>query len=118
MVGFTAPLLRSFIIGAPSLFPRAVAMTFELATYGLVSGVLYRVFPKKKIYIYLSLVIAMLAGRFVWGFVQLACVGFSADKFGLAAFWAGAFVNSVPGIIIQIILVPLIVMAADKIKQR
>lgn len=118
LVGFTAPLLRSFIVGAPVLFPRAVAMAFELATYGFISGMLYRVFPKKKIFIYISLIIAMIAGRFVWGAVQLICVGFDADKFGLAAFWAGAFVNSVPGIVIQIILVPLLVMAADKIKKR
>ena len=115
LVGFTAPLLRCFIVGAPSpLFPRAISMAFELAVYGLVSGVLYRVFPKKKIYIYASLIIAMVAGRFVWGAVQLACVGFDADKFGFAAFWAGAVANAVPGIIIQIILVPLFVMAADK----
>lgn len=118
LVGFTAPLLRSFIVGAPTLFPRAVAMAFELATYGLVSGVLYRILPKKKICIYASLLIAMAAGRLVWGAVQLACVGFDPEKFSLAAFWAGAVANSVPGIIIQIILVPLFVMAADRIKKR
>ncbi len=118
LVGFTAPLLRSFILGAPTLFPRAVAMAFELAAYGLVSGVLYRVLPKKRINIYVSLIVSMITGRFVWGFVQLICVGFDPEKFNLSVFWAGAVANAVPGIIIQIILIPLLVMAADKIKKQ
>ena len=50
-VGFVAPLLRSLTIGMPVLFPKAVSMACELAVYGILSGVLYRLFPKKKIYI-------------------------------------------------------------------
>lgn len=114
IVGFVVPLLRSFIVGMPTLFPKAVAMAFELATYGLMSGLLYKVLPKKKIYIYISLVLSMLFGRLVWGFVQLCCVSFNVTAFGLSAFWAGAFANAVPGIIIQLILIPLIIIRAEK----
>lgn len=113
-VGFVAPLLRSFIVGAPTLFPRAVAMAFELATYGFLSGFLYRVLPKKKINIYLSLIISMISGRVIWGIVQIACAGFNAQKFGLAAFWAGAVANAVPGIIIQLILIPILIIIFEK----
>lgn len=113
-VGFVAPLLRSFIIGSPTLFPRAVAMAFELATYGFLSGFLYRTLPKRKINIYLSLIISMIIGRFVWGIVQITCAGFNVEKFGLAAFWAGAVVNAVPGIIIQLVLIPILIIIIEK----
>ena len=47
-VGFIAPLLRFALFGMPPIFPTGVAMCFELATYGLVAGVLYRRLPKKN----------------------------------------------------------------------
>lgn len=117
-VGFIAPLLRSVTLGAPSLFPKAFAMAFELAAYGLISGLLYRKLPKKKINIYVSLVVAMVLGRLVWGIVQLCCVGFDVTKFSLATFWAGAVVNAIPGIIIQLILIPLLVMTLEKFSSK
>ena len=115
VVGFVAPLLRSFIVGMPTLFPKAVAMAFELATYGFMSGVLYRRLPKKRINIYLSLVLSMIGGRFIWGAVQLLCVGLDVSRFSPAVFWAGAVVNALPGIIIQLVLIPLLVMAIEKV---
>lgn len=115
-VGFVAPLFRSLTLGMPTLFPKAFAMAFELAVYGLVSGLLYRTFPKKKIFIYCSLLISMTAGRLVWGVVQFLCMGLAGTEFSLSAFWAGAVANAVPGIIIQIALIPLIVMALEKAK--
>lgn len=41
-VGFAAPLLRSVLFGMPPMFPVAISMAFELAAYGLVSGLLWR----------------------------------------------------------------------------
>ncbi len=117
-VGFIAPLLRSLTLGMPPLFPTAVAMAFELAVYGIVTGVLYRTFPKKKGYIYCSLLIAMVAGRLVWGLVQFIAMGLDASEFGFAAFWAGAVANALPGIILQIVLIPLIVMVIEKITPK
>ncbi len=116
VVGFIAPLLRSLILGMPPMYPGAFAMAFELAVYGFLSGILYRVFPKKKGYIYCSLIIPMIVGRLVWGVVQLACMGFDSTKFGFTAFWAGAVANAVPGIILQIVLIPVIVMFLEKAK--
>ena len=113
-VGIIAPLLRSAIMGMPVMFPVAISMAFELAVYGFMSGLLYRCLPRKKWCIYLSLVISMLAGRLVWGFVQLCCVSFNVSAFGISAFWAGAVANAVPGIIIQLIFIPLIIMTVQK----
>lgn len=116
VVGFVAPLLRSAILGMPPMFPTALSMAFELAVYGFVSGVMYKIFPKNKIYIYCSLLISMISGRLVWGLVQLACMGFDVSKFGFAQFWAGAVINAAYGIVLQIVLVPVVVMILEKVK--
>lgn len=116
IVGAVAPLLRSLTLGMPTLFPKAVAMAFELAFYGLMSGLLYRALPKKKINIYASLVLSMIAGRLVWGIVQFCCMGMDHTKFGLSAFWAGAVVNALPGIAIQLVLIPILIIVLEKKK--
>ena len=113
-VGAVAPLLRFALFGMPPIFPTGVAMCFELAAYGLVSGLLYARLPKKTVNIYVSLVAAMLAGRVVWGIVRVALSGVAGQPFTWAAFMAGAFVNAVPGIIVHILLIPVIVMALRK----
>ena len=112
-VGFIAPLLRSLTLGMPPLFPTAVCMAFELAAYGAASGLMHKILPKKKISIYGSLFIAMLIGRIVWGCAMLICTGINGGAFTLAAFFAGAVTNAIPGIIAQIVLVPVIVMAIE-----
>ena len=109
-VGAIAPLLRSLTLGMPQLFPMAVCMSLELATYGAVAGLAYKFLPKKKPFLYAALLIAMILGRLVWGAAMFACIGISGGRFTLAAFLAGAVTGSVPGMILQIVLVPLLVM--------
>lgn len=116
VVGFTAPLFRSLTLGAPSLFPKAVCMAFELAAYGTVTGVMYKILPRKKVFIYCSLIVAMIVGRLVWGTAMFICVGAQGGSFTLAAFLAGAVTNALPGIVIQIVLIPLLVMGLEKSK--
>ena len=74
-VGFVTPLMRSMILGAPPMFPKAVCMAFELATYGMIAGFLYRKLPRKKLNVYLSLFGAMIVGRIVWGIVKAILLG-------------------------------------------
>lgn len=110
-VGAAAPLLRFALFGMPPIFPTGVAMCFELAAYGLVSGVLYARLPKRTANIYVSLLTAMLAGRAVWGIVRVVLSGVAGEPFTWTAFMAGAFINAVPGIIVHILLIPVIVLA-------
>jgi thiamine transporter ThiT len=117
-IGFIAPLLRSFTLGMPPMFPTAFCMAFELATYGFMAGWLYHKLPRKKVNVYISLLSAMVIGRLVWGVVMFGCMGFNASKFGLTAFLGGAVLNAVPGIIVQIILIPVLVIALDKLVFR
>ena len=114
-VGFIAPLLRSVTLGMPPLFPTAFAMAFELAAYGAASGLMHRSLPRKKPFIYCSLITAMIAGRIVWGVVMFLCT-LSGGAFKLSAFIAGAITNALPGIILQIVIVPVLVMLLENLR--
>lgn len=113
-VGFVTPLLRSAMFGMPPIMPTAVGMAFELAVYGVVTALLYRKLPKKNLYLYVSLIGAMLAGRAVWGLVSIVLYGIVGKGFSFQIFLSGAFINALPGIILQIVLIPAIMMALKK----
>lgn len=115
-VGFISPLLRSVLFGIPVMYPGAVSMAFELCVYGLVSGLMYRLLPKKGAYVYVSLLTAMAAGRIVWGIARFIMAGLSGSTFPMSAFIAGAVTNAIPGIILHIVLIPILVMAMQRAK--
>lgn len=114
LVGFIAPLLRGAVFGMPALVPGGIAMAFELATYGLLSGVLYRIFPKKLGFLYLTFFISMISGRIVWGIARFIISGVTKTDFTFGMFIAGGITNAIPGIILQLILIPVIVSALDR----
>ncbi|MDO4838829.1 MAG: ECF transporter S component [Clostridia bacterium] len=114
-VGAMLPLMRSFLFGMPPLYPVAIAMTFELATYGFVAGFLYnRSKWQCVIALYRSMLLAMLAGRIVWGAAEVVLLGLSGSAFTWQAFMAGAVLNAIPGIIIQLTLIPALMVALNK----
>lgn len=115
-VGAVAPILRFVLFGMPPLFPTGVAMCFELAVYGLVSGALYRRLPKGTASLYGALAAAMVSGRIVWGAAMAVLSGVSGTPFSWAAFLAGALWNAIPGIVLQLLLIPVIVMALRRAK--
>ncbi|MGI5877542.1 MAG: ECF transporter S component [Christensenellales bacterium] len=110
VVGFITPLLRSFIAGMPP-FSTALAMAFELAAYGCLAGLFYKLLPQKPLHVYLALILAMLGGRIVWGLASMVIYGVEGNAFTLPMFLSGAFVNAIPGIIVQIVIIPVIVIA-------
>ncbi len=114
LVGFLSPFLRYILFHMPSLFPTGLAMAFEMATYGAVAGLLYRALPRRTVFLYLSLIVAMLAGRLVWGGVRYLLTFVSDSSFTLAAFWAGGFATALPAIILQLVLIPPIVLLVRK----
>ena len=116
-IGIIAPLLRGVTLGMPPLFPTALAMCVELGTYGLVSGLMYKLMPKKIVNIFFVLVVAMLVGRLIWGITMFTLMGFELAKFNLSNFWSLAFVNALPGIAIQIVLIPIIVITYNKVSK-
>ena len=116
VVGFVAPLMRMALFGMPPLVA-AVAMAFELAAYGALAGVCYSRWHGGVKGVYLSLLAALVGGRLVWGLVSIPIYGLLTEQaFALAAFWMGGFVNAWPGIVLQIVLIPAIVLALEKAK--
>ena len=57
----------------------------------------------------------MLCGRVVWGIVT-ALLLLNGEGFTFAAFIAGAFTNAIPGIILQLVAIPVAVLALQKAK--
>lgn len=113
VVGLIAPLLRHVLFGMPPIMT-ALVMTFELAAYGAAAGIFYKLLPKKTAYLYVALILAMLAGRVVYGVASLIILGVSGSAFTFQAFLTGAFLTAWPGILCHIILIPLIVIALKK----
>lgn len=117
IVGFAAPFI-SFLITAMPPMPGGIVMMFELAVYGGLSSILYRKF---KLNGYLSLIVSMLAGRLISiaGNWLLAAV-FMGKAFNFAKFTSGLFIVALPGIIIQLVFVPVIVKLIEKsqVKER
>ena len=90
-LGFILPLFRFILFGMPPIYPSGLAMAFELATYGLLSGLLYSRARWQCIkMLYRCLAAAMLGGRVVWGAVMCLLLGFGSEGFGWAAFISGA----------------------------
>lgn len=116
IVGFIVPILRSLLFTMPPMFPVAIAMAFELASYGCIAGLLYLLFPRKSIYTYVTLVVSMISGRIVWGIVSYILLSISGAAFTWDIFMAGAFLNAIPGILIQIIIIPILVISLQKAK--
>lgn len=114
-IGFILPIMRSGLFGMPAIFPNAVSMAFELAAYGFIIGYLFSHAKWQCIRsLYRCLITAMLGGRFIWGIVNAILVGISGGIFTPEIFITSAFLNAIPGIIIQLILIPSIMLALHK----
>ena len=118
-LGLATPLTRSLMFGMPPLYPNALGMAFELATYGVVCGIVFRILFKSNIHIILktiiTLLVAMVLGRAVWGLVRWIFTMISTEQqFSFKMFLSGAFITAWPGIIIQLILIPYIVFVLSR----
>lgn len=111
-VGILTPLLSSLLTGMPPMFPVLPFMMFELGTYGAITSLLYRKLTwNMYLRVYLSLIGSMIAGRIsaamaVWGLATF----FAAKLPGPIVFITSAIVTGVPGIIIQLAIIPIIVV--------
>ena len=102
-------------VGMPPMFPTATAMAFELMTYGFLAGFLYEHSRWQCVKaLYRCLVLAMIGGRIVWGAAMMILLGVSGGAFTFQAFLAGALLNAVPGIALQLVLIPVIMVSLDK----
>jgi len=113
--GAITPLLSWLFTSRPML-PMLPSMIPELAVYGAVAGLLYHFIKTKRPFadLYISLIGAMLAGRLAFGAINGFI--FPADNYSLEIWATAAFVTALPGIVIQILLVPSLVVTLEKAK--
>ena len=113
-LGAVLPVFRSVTVGMPPIYPNALWMSAELATYGFVIGALYFSFNKKQLWwLYCSLIISMICGRITWGIAKSVLLGISGKTFTFHAFIVQGIADALPGIILQLILIPIIVKLFD-----
>lgn len=117
IVGAVAPLLRFALFGAPTLVPRGVCMAVELAVYGISAGALRSLQKRRKWLIYPALAVALLLGRLAGGISKFALL-FMGEiaSYGVSAFFTGYFIETVPGVIVQFLLIPPVVFACERAK--
>ena len=109
VIGAVLPLLRFVLFGMPIIYPNGVAMAVELCIYGLAIGFIYGMFKKQGLLpVYVSLIVAMILGRIAWGGSMTVLLSMRDNTFTFAAFMAGAILNAIPGIILQLLLIPAI----------
>lgn len=116
IVGFITPLLRGVLFGMPALLPNGVAMALELAAYGVVIAIMYKLLPKKIWGTYIALITAMIIGRIIWGITRYLIVfaGLYAEAFTWELFVSGALLTAIPGIIVQLVIIPPLVSIIKK----
>ena len=111
--GVATPLLSHLIFGMPPA-PVLPGMLCELAVYGLMTGLLSRLIKIKNVTAktYIVLILAMLAGRLTYG--VLNALVFKAGSYSMQAWTSAAFVTALPGIVIQLILIPVLIVRLKK----
>lgn len=118
--GILGPLASSLITAMPRLGSIYLpSMMIELALYGLISGLMIQLIHTGKLTVdlYISLITAMLAGRVLSGFARgIILSPLFGDAYSLKAWATGYFVSSFPGIILQLILLPILYMALQRAK--
>lgn len=115
LVGLLAPGLSAMLTGMPPSYAVPL-MTLELPMYGLVAGLCYY---RMKINIYVSLIIAMLLGRIMFG-LGLFLLGMFMDlPYDAATFFStgGAILTGLPGLAVQLFLIPPIAAAVRRQKK-
>ncbi|MBQ9980242.1 MAG: ECF transporter S component [Oscillospiraceae bacterium] len=113
--GIAGPVLSSVLTGMPPM-AKMVYMLPEIVVYGLLCGLLIKVIRTKNLYgaVYFALVPAMIAGKIIAGVARALLYAPEAGQFTIAAWAVSYFAESLPGIILHLIVVPAIVFALVK----
>ena len=112
LVGILAPGLCYLLTGMPPTYAVPL-MSVELPIYGMIVGLCYY---RLHLNIYLSLILAMILGRLMFGLGLFILGVFIELPYDTAAFFSasGAVVTGLPGVAIQIVIIPIIVAAVKR----
>ncbi|OAA31002.1 hypothetical protein AT15_08480 [Kosmotoga arenicorallina S304] len=103
--GLLTPLLSALIVGKPPIQPPiAIFMAFELLTYGLITGFLVKRWKS----IYLSMLLAWIAGRLVYTLEIIVVAPMLGFQLGTISALSISYLLGLPGVAIQLFLIPVI----------
>ena len=119
-VGFLVPFLALLLTGKPVLFPPfAQAMALEMAVYGAVCGIMARNRKRPKaLNIYITVILAQILGRICGGALFAALPRPPMMAYSFDVFMAMYFTGTLPGIILQLALIPPLVLAIEKATKK
>ena len=113
LIGLILPLLRHALFSMPPINV-AITMTFELAAYGFFSGLIYNKLSKNLLNTYIALISSMLIGRLALAIAEIILYSINGTSFVFTTFISSAFISGIPGIILQLILIPFIIRTIGK----
>ena len=115
IVGLAGPFLSNLFTSMPPMV-LVPPMMIELGTYGLVAGLMIKLIHTRRLSVdlYISLLAAMLIGRIVAGIAQ--AVYFYGGTYAIGSWTTVYFVNSLPGLVIQLLLIPSLIIALEREK--
>lgn len=111
--GILTPVLSHLIFSMPPA-PVLPGMLCELAMYGLMTGLLNKFVKIENNLVknYVVLIGAMLCGRITYGILNALI--FKAGSYSMQAWISAALITAIPGIIIQLVLIPILVDRLQK----
>lgn len=115
LCGILGPVLSSLLSGMPPMI-LLTRMIPELCVYGLSCGLMMRFVRTGStlVDLYISLTAAMLAGRIAGGIASVIFYTFTSGVYSVALWVSGYFVEAIPGIAAQLVLIPLLVLTLEK----
>lgn len=110
LVGLATPVLSSLATGMPAL-PILYFMIFELMTYGFLAGYFFKT---RKLNAWISLILAMIGGRMILSSAVYGLQILLGLKLSPMAYITSALTSGVPGMVIQLLVIPIIIKATEK----
>ena len=103
-VGALTPICSSLLTGMPPAFPTLPIMLAELAAYGWVSG-----YARRRAKLWTALIAALLSGRIAAGLMLWGLAHWVNLQWTPWGYLTLTLAKGLPGLIIQLIFIPLIV---------
>lgn len=110
IVAIVTPIVSSLLTGMPPVYPILPIMVIELTCYAIVVNVAYN---KLKISAPLSLLMSLILGRIGAGVMVAVLVLTMELNLDPIMFVKSAIITGIPGLIVQVIVIPRIVKALN-----
>lgn len=115
LCGIIGPIISSILSGMPQA-PQLITMIPELVAYGIISGIIFKFVRTGSTYanLYISLIPAMLIGRIIGGITKVFVYLSNAEAYSISLWVSSYIVKTLPGIVAQLIIIPILIFALIK----